>query len=55
MSIKELKNTVIEKIYDIEDEEFLLALKTILDSKVPSPEIYHLSDAQRRKIRQSKE
>ena len=55
MNTKELKNIVIEKIYDIDDEEFLLAIKTILDMKTASSEIYHLTDTQRERIKQSKQ
>lgn len=54
MNTQELKNTVIEKIYDIDDDEFLLAIKIILDVKSGEAEIYKLNDQQRKKIKLGK-
>ena len=42
MSIFELKNLVISKISEINDEAFLAAINTILDSKSESVEDYNL-------------
>ena len=42
MSTIELKNIVISKISEINDEAFLLAINTILDSKSESIEEYNL-------------
>jgi hypothetical protein len=42
MSTIELKNLVISKISEINDESFLLAINTILDSKSESIEDYNL-------------
>lgn len=42
MSTIELKNIVISKISEINDEAFLLAINTILDSKSESIEDYNL-------------
>ena len=42
MSTIELKNLVISKISEINDEAFLAAINTILDSKSESAENYNL-------------
>ncbi|MCZ8196826.1 MAG: hypothetical protein O9267_04395 [Flavobacterium sp.] len=51
MSTIELKNLVISKISEINDESFLLAINTILDSK--SESILILSDDQKSSIKKS--
>jgi hypothetical protein len=51
MSTIELKNLVISKISEINDEAFLLAINTILDSK--SESILILSDDQKSSIKKS--
>jgi hypothetical protein len=40
MNTLELKNILISQISIIEDKSFLSALKTILDSRIPSSETY---------------
>jgi len=40
MNTLELKNILISEIAKIDDESFLSALKTILDSRKPTPENY---------------
>jgi predicted transcriptional regulator len=42
MSTVELKNILISKIAEINDEAFLIAINTILDSKSESVEDYNL-------------
>jgi hypothetical protein len=42
MNTIELKNIVISKIFEINDESFLSAINTILDSKSESLESYNL-------------
>lgn len=51
MSTIELKNMVISKIHEINDEAFLAAINTILDSKFES--ILILSDNQKISIKKS--
>ncbi|WP_396212405.1 hypothetical protein [Flavobacterium sp.] len=51
MSTIELKNLVISKISEVNDEAFLLAINTILDSK--SESILILSDDQKSSIKKS--
>lgn len=51
MSTIELKNLVISKISEINDEAFLAAINTILDSK--SESILILSDDQKSSIKKS--
>lgn len=50
MSASQLKNLVIDRIYGIEDEEFLSALKKILDSSVLGQVAYRLNDEQRQAV-----
>lgn len=54
MSASQLKNLVIDKIYGIEDEDFLAALKKILDSSVSREVAYSLTDEQRQAVREGK-
>lgn len=53
MSTIDLKNLLIHKISEINDETFLKALKTIIDSKTDSA-IYVLTKEQRNKIHEGK-
>jgi hypothetical protein len=53
MSTIELKNLLISKINEINDEAFLKAINTILDSK--SEHILMLSDNQKASIQKSRE
>lgn len=54
MSASQLKNLVIDKIYGIEDEDFLAALKKILDSSISSDVAYRLNDEQRQAVREGR-
>ena len=53
MSTLELKNILIKRISEINDNSFLEAIMTILDSKIDST-IYHLTPKQRDAIIKSK-
>ncbi len=53
MKTIDLKNHLIHKIAEINDESFLKALKTIIDSKTDST-VYTLSEEQRLKIQKGK-
>ncbi len=50
MSTEQLKNLVIDKISEIEDENFLQAIKTILDSNTAATSIYKLTEEQKQKV-----
>ncbi len=50
MSTEQLKNLVIDRISEIEDENFLQAIKTILDSNLAPASIYKVTEAQRQKV-----
>ncbi|HCZ12789.1 MAG TPA: hypothetical protein DHV16_11210 [Nitrospiraceae bacterium] len=54
MSTTQLKNLVIDRIYEIDDDEFLSALKKILDSSAPAGVIYSLNKDQRQAVREGK-
>jgi hypothetical protein len=54
MSPSQLKNLVIDKIYGIEDEDFLVALKKILDSSISGDIAYRLNDEQRHAVREGR-
>jgi len=54
MNTIELRHIINEKISLIDDESFLAAIKTILDSKLSST-IYKLSDFQKERIRLGRE
>lgn len=54
MSASQLKNLVIDKIYGIEDEAFLAALKKILDSSISSDVAYRLNDEQQQIVREGR-
>jgi predicted transcriptional regulator len=53
MTTIELKKQLIERISEIDDESFLQAIKTILDSKTQS-QVITLTKAQRQEIDESK-
>ena len=53
MTTIELKKQLINRIAEIDDESFLQAIKTILDSKTQS-RVLTLTEAQRREINESK-
>lgn len=53
MSTLELKNILIKKISEINDNSFLEAIMTIIDSKLDS-KIYHLTTEQKDAIIESK-
>ncbi len=53
MTAIELKKVLIHRIAEIDDESFLNAIKTILDSKAHS-RIFHLTQEQRDEINESK-
>jgi hypothetical protein len=53
MTAIELKKLLIHRIAEINDESFLRAIKTILDSKTQS-QILNLTDGQRFEINESK-
>ncbi|MBU2555511.1 MAG: hypothetical protein K9G61_09945 [Bacteroidales bacterium] len=53
MSTLELKNILIKKISEINDNSFLEAIMTIIDSKLDS-KIYHLTTQQKDAIIESK-
>lgn len=50
MSTSQLKNLVIDKIYGIDDEAFLVALKKILDSSISTEALYCLNEQQRQAV-----
>ncbi|GAB1451060.1 hypothetical protein MASR2M47_11160 [Draconibacterium sp.] len=54
MSTVELRHIITEQLMQIEDESFLNALKTIIDSKVSSG-IYKLSDYEKERIHLGRE
>jgi len=51
MSTEQLKNLVIDRISEIEDENFLQAIKTILDSNTVAASIYKLTEEQKQKVK----
>jgi len=51
MSTEQLKNLVIDRISEIEDENFLQAIKTILDSNITPASIYKVTGEQRQKVK----
>lgn len=54
MQAAQLKEVVIDKIYGINDIDYLKALKKILDIRQTSEEVYHLNEKQKAAIRLSK-
>ncbi|BCB95199.1 hypothetical protein JZK55_01210 [Dissulfurispira thermophila] len=55
IAVAQLKNLLADKIYEIEDKEFLNAIKKILDTVSQSERIYRVSDEQKTMILQGKE
>ena len=51
MSTEQLKNLVIDRILEIEDKNFLQAIKTILDSNIIPTSIYKVTEEQRQKVK----
>jgi len=49
MSTLELRHIIVEQLSQIEDESFLMAIKTIIESKI-SGGIYNLSEYQKERI-----
>lgn len=54
MSTVELRHIITEQLNQIEDESFLNALKTIVESKI-SGGVYQLSDYQKERIKTARE
>jgi len=54
MSTIELRHNIIKKLSLIDDDSFLKAIKTIIDSKV-SEGVYKLSDFQKKRIETGRE
>ncbi len=54
MSTIELRHNIIEKLSLIDDDSFLKAIKTIIDSKV-NEGVYKLSDFQKKRINSGRE
>jgi hypothetical protein len=54
MSTIELRHTIIEKLSQIEDDSFLKAIKTIVESKV-NEGVYTLSDFQKKRVELGRE
>jgi regulatory protein YycI of two-component signal transduction system YycFG len=55
MQTAQLRDMVIDKIYGINDSDYLRALKKILDMRQTSGEVYHLNEEQKSMIRLSKQ
>jgi 3-hydroxyacyl-CoA dehydrogenase len=54
MSTIELRHHIIEKLSLIDDDSFLKAIKTIIESKV-NEQVYKLSDFQKKRIESGRE
>ena len=54
MSTVELRHHIIEKLSLIDDDSFLKAIKTIIESKV-NERVYNLSDFQKKRIESGRE
>ena len=54
MSTIELRHHIIEKLSLIDDDSFLKAIKTIIESKV-NERVYNLSDFQKKRIESARE
>ena len=54
MSVSQLKNLLIDRIYEIEDEELLAAFKKILNSSMAGEVAYCLNENQRQAVREGK-
>jgi hypothetical protein len=55
MQTAQLRDMVIDKIYGINDSDYLKALKKILDMRKTSEEVYHLNEEQKAVIRLGKQ
>jgi hypothetical protein len=55
MQTAQLRDMVIDKIYGINDSDYLKALKKILDNRQTSEEVYHLNEEQKSMIRLGKQ
>lgn len=55
MTTIQLKNILIDKIYSITDDEFLLAIKKLIDCVDTSKKVYKLSDEQRNAVNEGKQ
>jgi hypothetical protein len=53
MTTAKLKNNLAEKIYKINDTDFLNAIRVIIESKYNDDEIFKLNEVQKKRIRQS--
>lgn len=54
MNLAQLKYLIIDKIYDIDDEQFLLELKELLDNKPPAGFKYKFCEEDEAKLSQRK-
>jgi hypothetical protein len=55
MNSAQIKDIVIDKIYGINDIEYLKAIKKILDMSQPSQEVYHLTNKQKAIIHEGRQ
>ena len=55
INTSQLKNLVMDRIWEIDDEEFLKAIKKILDVTLSAENVYKLSVEQKESIRIAKE
>ncbi|MEN6352794.1 MAG: hypothetical protein ABFD02_05005 [Bacteroidales bacterium] len=54
MSTIELRHSIIEQLSHIDDDSFLNAIKTIIESKV-NERVYELSDFQKKRVESGRE
>jgi hypothetical protein len=54
MSTIELRHSIIEQLSHIDDDSFLNAIKTIIESKV-NERVYELSDFQKKRVKSGRE
>lgn len=55
MQTAQLRDIVVDKIYGINDGDYLRALNKILDMRQTSGEVFHLNEEQKAMIRLSKQ
>ncbi len=55
MHTAQLKDMVIDKIYGINDADYLKAIKKILDMKKPSGDIFQLNEKQKTMINEGRQ
>ena len=55
MQTAQLRDIVIDKIYGINDSDYLRALNKILDMRQTSEEVFHLNEDQKAMIRLAKQ